>query len=150
MQTSGWKCACSYTNITLASGDISCLWIPRRPAFNRSIPMSDPNSPQLKYIHEWLQAIQARDLEHLGKCLPKDYRHTYYPRSLGKPEQTKEEYLEYVAGFFNLWTEFEVSYISRYSVLLFPWLSPSRSRPSIPSRMPQERSSITFVSLTFR
>ena len=111
MQTSGWERAYSYTDIILASEDISYLRIPRRSAFDRSVSMSDLDSPQVKYIHEWLQAIQTKDLDHLAKCLPKDYRHTYYPRSLGKPEQTKEEFLEYIAGLYSIWPEFEVSYI---------------------------------------
>ena len=50
----------------------------------------------------------------IGKCLHKDYRNTMYPRSLGKPEQTKEEWPEYVVGLFNLWTERKVSYLNCY------------------------------------
>jgi hypothetical protein len=42
----------------------------------------------------------------------KDFRYIPYPRSLGRPEQTKEEFLEYWAGNTSLWaTRPEVSYI---------------------------------------
>ena len=74
--------------------------------------MSDPTSsgsPQVKFVHEWLQAIQTRDLDSVAKCMHKDYRHIFHPRSLGTQEQTKEGYLEYVARIYNIWTEFEVS-----------------------------------------
>ena len=80
--------------------------------------MSDPNSPQVKFLYEYLQAVQRRDLDHLAKCFHKDYRNTRYPRSLGMPERNKEEHLEYVAGIFNIWTEFEVNYIGRYWIPL--------------------------------
>ena len=114
--------------------------------------MSDPkssDSPQVKFIHEWVEAIRTGDLNHLAKSLSEDLRNTTYPRSLGKPDQTKKEYLEYLAAIFNLWTERDVSYISCYWAPSLPWLSPSRSRPSIPSHTPQARLSFTFVSLVF-
>ena len=107
------------------------------------------HSPQVKFILEWLQVIRRKDLDNIAKPLPEDYRNIVYPRSLGRPEQTREEYLEYVAELFNLWTEFEVCDISRYGPT-FPWLSPPRSSPFTPSLTPQARSSITFVSLTLR
>ena len=105
-------------NITLAPEGLTCLWIPKKSTFNRSAPMSDPNSPQVKFLYEYLQAVQRRDLDHLAKCFHKDYRNTRYPRSLGMPERNKEEHLEYVAGTFNTWTEFEVNYIGRYWIPL--------------------------------
>ena len=116
MQTRGWERACSYTNITLTSEYLICLWLPRKFAFN-PCPMSDlksSDSPQVKFVHEWNQAVRNGDLDFLAKSIPKDYRNTFYPRSLGVPDQTKEEFLEYIGGFFNLWTEWEVSYISCY------------------------------------
>ena len=92
-----------------------------KSAFNRSVPMSDSkssDSPQVKFIDEWLQAFDARDMDRIAKCLHKDYRNIMYPRSLGKPEETKEEWLEYMAGIFNLWTERKVRCLNRYWVPL--------------------------------
>ena len=83
--------------------------------------MSDPkssDSPQLKFTLGLLQSLQRKELEPLAKVLPNDYRQIFHPRSLGKPEQTREEYLEYVAGFLKLWNEFEVSHVDCYWVLL--------------------------------
>ena len=152
MRASGWERACGFQDINLVPEHLTCLWIPRKSAFNHPVPMSDTtssHSPQVKFILEWLEVIRRKDLDNIAKPLPKDYRNIVYPRSLGRPEQTKEEYLEYVAELFNLWTEFEVCYISRYGPP-FPWLSSPRSSPSIPSLTPQARSSITFVSPTLR
>ena len=79
--------------------------------------MSDPknsDSPQVKLIRVWLDAVEKKDLAPIAECLSEDYRNTIYPRSLGEPEQSKEEALEYAARVFNLWTEFEVNHISCY------------------------------------
>ena len=84
-----------------------CLWI----------PMSDSESsvsPQVKLMHEWGQGFKQRDLGHIAKTLRKDYRHTTYPRSLDRPEQTREEWLEQFAGIISLWTDLEVSHSSYY------------------------------------
>lgn len=62
-------------------------------------------------MHEWGQGFRRRDLDHISKTLHKEYRHTTYPRSLGKPEQTREEWLEQFAGIMGLWTGLEVSYV---------------------------------------
>ena len=45
----------------------------------------------------------------------KDFRCVNYPRSLGKPEQTREELLEHWAGIISLWADTEVSYIGHTS-----------------------------------
>lgn len=65
-------------------------------------------------MHEWGRGFQQRDLGLIAKTLHKDYRHITYPRSLGKPEKTREEWLEQFTGVISLWTELEVSYISYY------------------------------------
>ena len=48
------------------------------------------------------------------ETLHKDYRHATYPRSIGRPEQTREEWLKHITEYMSLWTEFEVSYIGRH------------------------------------
>jgi len=77
--------------------------------------MSDPDSsgsPQVKLMHEWGQGFKKRDLDVIAKALHKDYRHTTYPRSLDRPEQTREQWLEQFAGIIGLWTDLEVSSIN--------------------------------------
>ena len=76
------------------------------------------DSPQVKLMREWDQGFEKRDLALIAKSLHKDYRHTYYPRSLGKPELTREQWLGYIAGVISLWTDREVSCIRRCLDLL--------------------------------
>ena len=76
--------------------------------------MSSPegsDSPQAKFVLEWAHALSNKNLDLVTKSLHKDYRHILYPRSLGKPEQTREEWLEHIAKIANFWTENKVSYI---------------------------------------
>jgi hypothetical protein len=63
-----------------------------------------PDSPQVKLVREWGRGFRTRDLDLVAKPLHEDFRYVSYPKSLGKPEQTKEEYLEHYAGRFSLWT----------------------------------------------
>ena len=73
--------------------------------------MSDPqdtSSPQVNLIHEWAQGFRARDLSLMAKVLHKDYRNVTYPRSLGTQEETREEWLEKMAGVVTIWTSVEV------------------------------------------
>ena len=70
------------------------------------------DSPQVKLFYECTLGIQTRDLDRVANVLHKDYRYVAYPRSLGKPEQTKEEWLGQYAGIINLWTsDSEVSHV---------------------------------------
>ena len=70
------------------------------------------DSPQIKLYRECCQAFLARDPDLIAKATHKDYRYVAYPRSLGKPEQTKEEWLGQYAGIINLWTsDSEVSHV---------------------------------------
>ena len=70
------------------------------------------DSPQVKLFLECSRGFQTKDLDVIAKNLHKDCRYVAYPRSLGRPNQTKEEWLEQWAGILSLWTgELEVSYI---------------------------------------
>ena len=87
-------------------------WI---PIFNHLTPMTDSessDSPQAKLLFECSQALQAKDLDFIAKYFHKDFRVVSHPRSLGIPEQTKEEWLERWAGITGLLVgDFDVSYI---------------------------------------
>lgn len=51
-------------------------------------------------------------MDYLATLLHKDHRRIYYPRSLGVPEHTKEEWLKFAADFVGkFWTDCEVSYL---------------------------------------
>ena len=60
-------------------------------------------------MRDWAEAFKKKDLDFIAKTLHKDYRHTIYPRSIGRPDQTREEWLEHIIPFLNLWDDFEVS-----------------------------------------
>jgi hypothetical protein len=49
----------------------------------------------------------------IASTMHKDYRYISYPRSLGKPEETREVWVERFAGVISLWTGDgpEVNYI---------------------------------------
>lgn len=89
--------------------------------------MSNPessDSPQVKFVLEWRQSFNKKDVDLIGKSLHEDYRRIKYPRSLGKPDQTKEEWLKEFGEFLNLWAENKVSC---HKIPSSPWLNPSRS-----------------------
>lgn len=110
----------------------------------------NPASAQLKVMQEWRRGFQTKDMDLIAKFLHKDYRHRTYPQSLGMPEQTKEEWLEFLARDFDHWTDAQAS-LTRYSSNLPSLeLTCSHSRPSIPSRRLRARSSFTFVVQNFR
>jgi hypothetical protein len=88
---------------------LTCFGI---PIFNRLVPMANPESPQIKLFHECGQGFKTRDPVLIAKTLHKDYRYVTYPRSLGRPDQTKDEWLKHWADIIGLWTaDLEVSYI---------------------------------------
>ena len=75
------------------------------PDSHHHIPMADPespDSPQVKLVHEMGRGFRTRDLDLLAKSFHKDFRYVPYPKSLEKPEQTREEYFEQYAGIFSL------------------------------------------------
>jgi hypothetical protein len=74
--------------------------------------LENPDSPQIKLFHECSRGFRKRHLDVAAETLHKDFRYVPYPRSLGHPEQTKEEFLVYWAGIVSLWADDpEVSYI---------------------------------------
>ena len=77
------------------------------------------DSPQTKLFYECRQGFKTRDLDRAGKVLHKDFRYVSYPRSLGKPDQTKEEWLGQWAAILGLWVgDPEVGYIGSFSTFL--------------------------------
>ena len=69
-----------------------------------------PDSPQVKFVREWSQGFDKKDLDIIAKSLHKDFRVVVYPRSLNQPDRTKEEWLGFLAGVISLWTDTEACY----------------------------------------
>ena len=79
------------------------------------------NSPQIKFINEWNEGWATLNVDLLVKPLHKDFRRVVYPRSLGHPEQNKEDWIKEITGVLSFATEFDV----RYAPLLLELASPS-------------------------
>ena len=68
----------------------------------------DPVTPQLKAARKWIDAYITLDINEIDGLFPKDYKHLTLPKSMGLPEETKEEYLQRYGGFLPAFTKFEV------------------------------------------
>ena len=66
-------------------------------------------SPQLELVRSFLLGIENKDVDLIEKTLHKDHLRITHPRSIGKPVQTKEEYVKNIGELFNLWTEMKAS-----------------------------------------
>ena len=64
------------------------------------------------------------------KPLHKDFRRVVYPRSMGHPEQNKDEWRKELTGTFGLATGFDVGH-SPATRTFFPQLNLLCRRPSI-------------------
>jgi hypothetical protein len=92
------------------------------------------DSPQAKFLLECSQALQAKDMDTIAKHVHKDFRAVFYPRSLGIPDQTGDEWLERWGGFASLQAgDLDVSYIGCSIYPPLPSLSSSRSIKSVSS-----------------
>jgi hypothetical protein len=76
------------------------------------------SSPQIKLINDWYDGLSEMNVEIIGKHLHKDYRRSIYPRSIGQPEQNKEEALKEASGVFGFATGLNVGHTPCYSNLL--------------------------------
>lgn len=76
-------------------------------------------SPQVELIRSFAQGYEKMDPDHLAKHCHRDLRRVIYPRSLGLPEETKEQWLERITELMSFWTSCEVSY-GRFVAWYFP------------------------------
>jgi hypothetical protein len=81
---------------------------------------TDLNSPQIKLINDWNEGFIQMNVDIVGKYLHKDFRRSVYPRSIGQPDQSKEEWLKELSVILGLATEFDVGHTPYYSDLLPP------------------------------
>jgi len=68
----------------------------------------DVSTPQLKATQKWIEAYAAIDLGKINVVTSKNYKHQTLPKSIGLPEETKEEYIRRLTGTLPLFTKFEV------------------------------------------
>ena len=87
------------------------------------LPMKVPagvnvDSSPFKLFAELERACRPLNVDSLRKCLHKDFRHVYLPRSIGEPERNKEEWVKHVADLLNSITVDDVGNIHCHSSLL--------------------------------
>ena len=68
----------------------------------------DTSTPQLEATQKWIDAYVAVDVGKIGAVTSKNYKHQALPKSIGLPEETKEEYTKRLAEIFPLIIRFEV------------------------------------------
>jgi len=68
----------------------------------------DASTPQLKAAQKWIDAYAAIDFGKIDAVTAKNYKHQTLPKSIGLPEETKEEYTKRLSGMLPLFTKFEV------------------------------------------
>ena len=54
----------------------------------------DPTTPQLKALKKWIDAFDSLDASKIGPILSKNYIHETFPKSIGLPDETKEEHIK--------------------------------------------------------
>jgi hypothetical protein len=84
---------------------ITLLTCPGITTFNRLFPIADlenSDSPQFELLQQCGRGFHTGNPDLIAKALHKDYRYVSYPRSLGRPEQTKEERLEEFVGIISI------------------------------------------------
>ena len=79
---------------------------------------TDLSSPLIKLITEWDVGFKQMNAEIIGKFLHKDFTRSVHPRSLGQPEQNKEDFLQELSGGFAFATGFDVGHTPCYLNLL--------------------------------
>ena len=68
----------------------------------------DPATPQLQAAQKWIDAYVTRDIGKIGATLSKNYKHQLLPKSMGLPEEGREEYIKKRGELLPSFTKFEV------------------------------------------
>ena len=102
-----------YINLELDGS--TCLSFPKQIAFPPSLALPLPPmavSEQLKFVTDWENAFRRKDYDFLVNGLDKDYKTIIYPKSLGVPVLSKEEWLPGLRDVLAIWTSAKVGYLS--------------------------------------
>ena len=82
--------------------------LPQDPhPLNCFILMPNTASPQAQLIYELGRGFGEKNLDIVAKTFHRDSRHIAYPRSLNIPEQSAQEYLDFVGERIRDWTDVE-------------------------------------------
>ena len=68
----------------------------------------DASTPQLKALEKLLEAYASLDANNPDPSLSKNYKHETFPKSIGLPEETKEEHIERFKKTLPVLTELAV------------------------------------------
>ena len=83
--------------------------------------MSNTDSPQVKLTYEMVRGFESGGVDMFAKHVHKDFRYITYPRSVGKLDQTGEEWLQELAQNWNVLTgKSKASHFGSYSNIFSP------------------------------
>ena len=68
----------------------------------------DASTPQLRVVKKWFEAYASLDVDKPEPLLSKDYKQQTLPKSIGLPDETKEEHLKRFRGMSPSITKLEV------------------------------------------
>lgn len=71
--------------------------------------MSSSENTQLSVVRKWNEGFEKKDINLLVDPLHKDFTCVQYPRSLGMPDQNKDEWHKHMAAVLSSWDEMKVS-----------------------------------------
>lgn len=70
--------------------------------------ITNASTPQLKTTQKWIDAYIALDMKKISGLLSKNYKHETSPKTLGIPEETKDEYLQRLGGMIPSFIKLDV------------------------------------------
>lgn len=79
----------------------------------------DASTPQLEVVQKWFDAYISLDINRINALLSKNYKHQTSPKSVGLPEETKEEYIKRLGGMLPVFIKFDVRIQHQATALKF-------------------------------
>ena len=72
--------------------------------------MADINTttPQLKAVKRWIDAYASFDIQKIDSLFSRNFKHQTLPKSLGRAEETREDYIARLGGVLPMFTSFRV------------------------------------------
>ena len=77
----------------------------------------EATTPQLKVFQKWIDAFSSLDITEIDPILSKNYIYETFPKSIGLPDETKEEFIKRYKGTLTLFTKIEVRIQHRRTTL---------------------------------
>ena len=72
--------------------------------------MADINTttPQLKAVKRWIDAYASLDIQKIDSLFSRNFKHQTLPKSLGRDEETREDYIVRLGRVLPMFTSFRV------------------------------------------